>query len=312
MPDFEVSRIELPDFGLTAGGYGSELVLVGDAPKVVLSLPSGGTKCPWACVDVQSGAVAAERGLRGDVRDGRLDRAGQGWLLTTSALVRVDVAAAPRIVEVLAPRGLGRYHSRLLPMGDNRYGVCQWPGQTLTVVDVNASAISRKLRVPAPHLSVVGEQTVTLYAPHGGQRMLLRRSDLERLEVAAMPTGTRPWFDDGELVMVLGERRPIAHSTAWEISRNALGLFDASTFEERFRVPMPAGTRDVLGKDDAGRVVISTDDGLVLVDRSTLNEDARLALPTANGMRSHALLDAHQTMVMIDDARPQQLIVACW
>ena len=312
MPVFEVARIELPDFGLTGGGYGTELVPVGDAPKVVLSLASGGAKCPWACVDVRSGAVAAERGLRGDVRDGRLDGAGRGWLLTTSALVRVDVAEAPRIVEVLVPRGLGRYQSRLLPMGENRYGLCTWPGQTLTVVDVHTSAIVRKIRVPAPHLSVVGEQTVTLFAPHGGQRMLLRRSDLERLEVAAMPTGTRPWFDDGELVMVLGERRPIPHSTAWEISRNALGLFDACTFEEHFRVPMPARTRDVLGKDTAGRVVISTDDGLVLADRSTLNEVARLALPTANGMRSHAFLDAQQAMVMIDDMRPRQVIVARW
>ena len=310
MPVFEVSQIELPDFGLVEGGYGSELVPVGDAAKVVLSLPSGSAKVPWACVDVESGAVAAERGLRGDLRDGRLDGARRGWMLTTSALVRVDVAGAPKVVEVLAPRGLGRYHSRLLPMGDNRYGVCPGPGQTLTVV--HTSAMIKKIRVPAPHLSVVGEQTVTLYAPHGGQRMLLRRSDLERLELAAMLTGTRPWFDDGELVMILGERRPITHSTAWEISRDALGIFDASTFEERSRVPMLAGTREVLGKDNAGRVVISTDDGVILVEGSTLNEVGRLALPTANGMRSHAFLDGRQTMVMIDDTRPRQLIVARW
>jgi hypothetical protein len=312
MPVFEVSRIELPDFGLTGGGYGSEIVPVGDAPKVVLSLPSGGAKCPWACVDVQSGAVAAERGLRGDLRDGLLDRAGRGWLLTTSALVRVDVAEAPKILEVLAPRGLGRYHARLLPMGDNRYGVCPWTGQTLTVVDVHTPAIIKKIRAPAPRLSVVGEETVTLYAPHGGQRMHLRRRDLERLQVADMPTGTRPWLDDGELVMVLGERRPITHSSAWEITRNALGRFDASTFEERRRVSMPAGARDVLGKDDAGRVVISTDGGLVLVHRSTLDEVARLALPTANGMRSHAYLHAQQAMVMLDHSRPRELIVARW
>jgi hypothetical protein len=66
---FDASRIELPDFGLT-GGYGSELVALGDAPRVVLSLPSAGAKCPWACVDLDSGAVVAERGLRGEVRDG--------------------------------------------------------------------------------------------------------------------------------------------------------------------------------------------------------------------------------------------------
>jgi len=240
---FEVSRIELPDFGLAEGGYGSELVPVADAPKVVLSLPSGSGKAPWACVDVRSGVVTAERGLRGEVRDGALDETGRGWLLTTSALVRVDVAAAPRIVEVLVPRGLGRYQARLLPMGDDRYGVCQWPGQTLTVVDVHSAAIVKKIRVPAPYVSVVDEQTVTLYAPHGGQRLLLGRRDLERLEETAMPTGTRPWFDDGELVMVLGERRPIPHSNNWQIARDALGVFDASTFEERACVRMSSWTR---------------------------------------------------------------------
>jgi hypothetical protein len=88
--------------------------------------------------------------------------------------------------------------------------------------------------------------------------------------------------------------------------------FDASTFEQRSRVPMAAGTREVLGVDDAGRVVISTDDGLVLLHRSALTELARLALPTANGIRSHAFLDGRQTVVMIDDARPRELIVARW
>jgi hypothetical protein len=312
MPTFEVARIELPDLGLKGGGYGSGLVPVGDAPRVVLSLPSGSAKCPWACVDLQSGTVAAERGLRGDVRDGRLDGAGRGWLLTTSALVRVDVAEAPRVVEVLAPRGLGRYHARLLPMGDSRYGVCTWLARTLTVVDVHAAAVVKRIKVPAPHLSVVDERTVTLYAPHGGRRMLLRRSDLERLEGAAMPMGTRPWFDAGELVMVVGERRPIAHTSAWDISRDALGRFDASTFEERLRVPVPAGARDVLGEDDAGRLVISTDDGFVLVDRSSLNEVARLALPISNPMRSHAFLATQQTVVTMDQMPPLQLIVARW
>jgi hypothetical protein len=312
MAAFEVSRVELPDFGLKAGGYGSELVAVGDAPKVVMSLPSGSAKVPWACVDVHSGSVAAERGLRGEVRDGRLDRAGKGWLLTTSALVRVDLAGAPRIADLLVPRGLGRYHSRLLAMGDDRFGVCPWPGQTLSVVDVQTRAVIKKIRVAAPHLSLVSEQTVTLYAPHGGQRMLLRGQDLERLEVASMPTGTRPFFDDGEVVMVLGQRRPIPHSTSWEIARDGLGIFDAKTFEEHARVPMPAGGREVLGKDKRGRVVISTDDGFALVDRSTLSEIARLALPVANGLRAHAFLGTQQTTVMLDDMRPRELIVVRW
>jgi hypothetical protein len=308
---FDASRIELPDFGLI-GGYGSELVALGDAPRVVLSLPSGGATCPWACVDVESGAVTVERGLRGEVRDGELDREGQGWLLTTSALVRVDVSGALRILDVLAPKGLGRDHSRLLPMGDDRYGVCSWLGKTLAVVDVRTSTTVKKIRVAAPHVSVLSEETVKLYAPHGGRRMVLRRRGLERLEDTAMPTGTRPFFEGGEVMMVLGTRRPIAHSSAWEIARDALGVFDASTFDERVRAPMPAGAREVLGMDHEGRVVTSTDDGLALVDRATLRETARLTLPIPNGIRAHLYLGKHQAMVMIDQDRPRELVVARW
>ena len=110
-------------------------------------------------------------------------------------LVRVDVAGAARVVEVLVPAGLGRDLSRLFPMGDDRYGVCSWLGQTLSVVDVRASAITKMIRVPALHVSLVGKTTVTLDSPHGGQRMRLRRPDLEQLELDPMPTGTRPFLD---------------------------------------------------------------------------------------------------------------------
>jgi len=69
--------------------------------------------------------------------------------------------------------------------------------------------------------------------------------------------------------------------------------------------------REVLGKDNAGRVVISTDDGFALLHRSALTELARLSLPPT-AYAPMPFLDAHQTKVMIDDARPRQLIVARW
>ena len=50
----------------------------------------------------------------------------------------------------------------------------------------------------------------------------------------------------------------------------------------------------LLNKDKAGRLVISTDDGMVLLDSSTLTELARLSLPTTNGMRSHAFSPGQQ------------------
>jgi len=68
----------------------------------------------------------------------------------------------------------------------------------------------------------------------------------------------------------------------------------------------------LLNKDKAGRVVISTDDGMVLLDSSTLTELARLSLPTTNGMRSHAFSPGQQAMIMIKARRPRELIVTHW
>ena len=64
--------------------------------------------------------------------------------------------------------------------------------------------------------------------------------------------------------------------------------------------------------DHEGRVVISTDDGLALVDRATLREIERLRLPIANGIRAHLFLAEHQAMVMIDQDPPRELVVARW
>ena len=77
-------------------------------------------------------------------------------------------------------------------------------------------------------------------------------------------------------------------------------------------MPLPTRAREVLGKDKRGQVVVSTDDGFALVDRSTLSEIARLTLPAANGLRAHAFLGRQQTMVMLDEMRPRELIVARW
>src|SRR3954468_15083341 len=73
-------------------------------------------------------------------------------------------ASDPRRARSEGPR---RDHSRLLPMGDDRYGVCSWLGQTLSVVEVRTSTTVKKMRVAAPHVSVPSEETVILYAPHG-------------------------------------------------------------------------------------------------------------------------------------------------
>lgn len=288
---------------------------VGDRSEVVLSLPSGSGKVPWARVDIETGAVDVARGLRGDVRDGLLDADGGGWLLTNSALVRVEVADRMTVVDTLVPKGMGKHQSRLHALGDNRYGACNWMGKRLYVVDVTTSALVKTINVVAPHLSVLNAETVTLYAPHGGERLVLGRGALDRLEHTSMPTGTMPFYCDGEIVMLTGERIAMPHinpTRGWIVSRQNLVLLDAASLTERRSAAAPRGARDVLGTDHAGQLVISTDDGVVIADRRTLKEIDRVTFAQPVALGAHTFLTARQAVVMTNGIFSRELIVARW
>jgi hypothetical protein len=314
---FEASRIVLPDLGLQPGGYGSALVAVGEGPRILLSLHSGAITRPWACVDLLTGEVEAARGLRGEVRDGLVDADGRGWLLTASALVRVDVSSGLHILDTLTPKGVGKYQSRLLPFGDQRLGVVNWMGNVLSIVDLSTGALMKKLKIAAPHMSRVEDRHVTLFSPHGGERLVVRRDNLARVQSSPMPTGTAPWFDGADLVMVTGTRAPIprvAPTRGWTIARHAIGVFDAATLAERLLVATRQDTRDVLGVDRAGRLVLSTDRGFFLADRDNLAEVARFDLPT-NKLDTglvHRFVPMYQAVAMASGIDAREIVVVRW
>ena len=307
---FDVSRIAFPDLGLRDGGYGSSIVPVGRRARVVLSLPSGSAKVSLACFDLVSGEVKVVRGLLGEVRDGCIDDEGQGWLLTTSALVRVDVSATPRILDVLRPAGLGRDQSRMLDLGDGRLGVCNWLGRSLAVVNPETGVVARRIRTDAPYAARVEPDHVTLYSPHGARWTRFHRTELERVGGGPMPTGTSVFLDGEDAVMVVGERRPIPHSTSWEVAPTGVGVYDAVTFAEREFVHLHGEPREVLGLDDQHRLVFGGPAGVLLVDRKTLTERARFEVDGT--FEDIAYLSAHRAAVISVRWPKRELLIVRW
>jgi hypothetical protein len=307
---FDVSRIPFPDLGLRDGGYGSSIVPVGRLPRVVLSLPSGGVKVPLACVDLETGKVTTARGLLGEVRDGSIDEEGQGWLLTSSALVRVDVSAAPRILDVARPKGLGRHRSRMLELGDGRFGLCNRLGRSLAVVNPETGVVDRHIRTDAPYAARVESNRVTLYSPHGGRWTTMHGPDLEQLDSGPMPTGTSVLLDGEDAVLVVGERRPIPHSKSWEIAPTGVGVYDAATFAERRCVRVQGDPREVLGQDDQQRVVVGAGVGVLLIDRDTLAEVARYEVD--GKIEDIAYLSAHRAAVISVRWPDRELLTVRW
>lgn len=307
---FDVSRIAFPDLGLRDGGYGSSIVPIGRRPRVVLSLPSGGAEVPLACFDLETAKVTTARRLPGDVRDGRIDEEGQGWLLTSSALVRVDVSDAPRILDVARPKGLGREQSRMLELGDGRFGLCNRLGRSLAVVNPETGVVDTRIRTDAPYASRVEPDRVTLYSPHGGRWTTVHGMDLDRLDGGPMPTGTSVFLDGEDAIMVVGERRPIPHSNSWEVAPTGVGVYDAATFVERRCVRVLGDPREVLGQDDQHRLVVGASIGVLLIDRDTLAEVARYEVD--GKIEDIAYLSAHRAAVISVRWPNRELLTVRW
>ena len=307
---FDVSRIAFPDLGLRDGGYGSSIVPVGRRPRVLLSLPSGSAKAPLARFDLETAEVAVVRGLLGEVRDGSIDDEGQGWLLTSSALVRIDVSATPQILDAVRPKGLGRDQSRMLDLGDGRLGLCNRLGRSLAVVDRENGVVGRHIRTDPPYAARVESDQVTLFSPHGGRWSTFDRTELERLDGGRMPAGTSVIFDGVDAVVVVGERRPIPHSTSWEIATTGVGVFDAVTFVERQCARLRGDPREILGMDDQQRLVVGDSTGVLLVDRETLTEVARHEVD--GRIEDIAYLPAHRAVVVSVRWPKRELLVVRW
>jgi hypothetical protein len=312
---FDLRTIPLPDWPEDAGTWGSALIAVADQPRVVLSLPSRSHPVPWVVVDIESGETQTGRKLRGEIRDGRIDAAGEGWVLTTSAICKLTVADEPRVLEIKRPKGLGTYLWRLLELGPDHFGATGWATKSVAVISRESWTIEKRLRIPAPHLAVEHGDVVRLYSPHGGVCLDVRLPELERVGQEPMPLGTAPVVDGGELFLLHGRKRQADQAVPiekiWQIEPDTLLALDAESLAELRRAPSPAAARDVIGVDAAGRLIVSTHRGIALVARDSLEELERVDV--ADRVAFHAFVPGASAVVVSPDGlAPRELVVVRW
>jgi hypothetical protein len=125
-----------------------------------------------------------------------------------------------------------------------------------------------------------------------------------------MPTGTSVFFDGDDAVVVVGERRAIPHSTAWEIAPTGVGVYDAVTFAERRCVRARGDLREVLGQDDQHRLVVGASVGVLLIDRDSLTEVARYEVD--GKIEDIAYLPAHRAAVISVRWPQRELLTVRW
>lgn len=319
MLSFTLESVPLPTEPEYVGTWGSAIVATPSSPRVLVSLPTAGHPVRWARVDVETGDVDVARDMRGELRDGVFDSPDEGWLLTTSGLCRVDLSgAAPRVTKAVKPKGLGTYLWRLLPLGPDHLGATGWATRSLAVIDRACGTVEKRIRVVSPHLAVKRGDHVRLYAPHGGECLDLSLPSLARAGRRAMPLGTAPVIHGGELLMASGDRKPLdAESDVdeiWRVVPKAIVALDPESFSELRRAAAPAGARDLLGVDSAGRLIVSTDTGVALLSNPTLHEEGRVDLPSlSKPVAFHAFVEGMDAVVISPDRfLPKELVTIRW
>lgn len=313
-----VTRVGLPPAGVH--GWGSALIPLPGGREIALSLPHGRAAFRLATVDVSSRTFRVDGAVGGEIRDALFDDDGNGWVLTTQALRPAAFADGRlKLAPATRPRGLGTHQHRLFALGRRHLGVCGWASKSLAVLARESGELVKRLPMVAPSTALArGDQTLLL-APHGAEAIAV---DLESLSIRGrwpMPFGTHPLAVDGHVFMLAGERQQshpgVALERQWRITRDRVLRLDPASFVILAQAPAPPQSRDVLGVDDAGRLVLSTEHGLALVDRD-LREVDRVDLPSRRPLLAHAWLPGLNTLVAHSSA-PQpgsagELVTFSW
>lgn len=315
---FDVTRWPLPVGLDQAAGWGSELVSVPGEPLVIFGLPNGGRASRWAVADLKTGDLRTAHGLHGEVRDGVFTPDGGGWLLTTFAICRVSFKPELSVSACDRPAGMGTYLWRLLDLGSGWLGATGWTTSSIVVIDSTGLSVRKRVRLISPHLALRRTGAVRLLAPHGGEWLDLELPSLNRSDHGTMPTATGAVQCGDELWMLAGDRVAIDEHVpierAWRVRPSRLLALDLDSLSELRAAAAPRGAREVLGADSAGRMVISTDNGVSVVDADSLVELGRVDMRSAwQPLSAHAFVPTTDSVVAFRERfEPAELIVITW
>ena len=306
----EVQRVQLP-FAPEPGawGYGAAVKAIPGTTSVLFTLP-GGARTPWCTADLTTGQLTRGTSLPGPLRDAHFPSMAEEdprpWVLGMYGLGRVRFAPKPMVTDVIR-KGLGKYQTCLIDLGSGLLGVGHRRNQTMTIVNTIDGGIVKRLRVGGPLIGYpLPEGRVRIIGLHHAQACDL---DITAGKVVArhvLPYGSDALLVDDGVLAVLGERQDIKRvyqvqdlpsqgpgvlsvgpppngdsdeNLGWTVIPSRIGVIGAHDLAVRRESAAPPQTRQILGTDRDGHVVLGTQTGVVLLDPVTLSPIAEHHTP---------------------------------
>ncbi|MGN6129153.1 MAG: hypothetical protein ACTHOK_02315 [Nocardioidaceae bacterium] len=296
MPELVRTTVEVPVRGGAAHwSYGTAIVGRPGTTEVLFTLPSAASRTPWARLDLASGELGSGSGMPGPLRFVHFPEVGEDprwWVLGLHGVGRVH-PEDPSTVHDVVRTGIGRYPNRLFSVGAAHLAVgTDLSGNVVLLSKTSTEPVGR-LRLPKGSTSCSeAEGLIRVFAPREGK---VYDVDPVRLKVARrhkIPCGKGERLIGETLFYLAGEITPIrvlaegeapqpgvpvvlghdvgATVGATVVAREIVGVnvhtLQLTSIGPHGSVPVPARAVEVLGVDRDAHLVVSTQDGFVLVD----------------------------------------------
>jgi hypothetical protein len=285
--DLTVSLVELPVSGASAHwSYGTAVVAVPGTSQVILTPPSAASAAPWVLLDTATLTVAVGSGMPGPLRGAVFAPDGRWWVAGLYGVGRLEPGGTK--VEDVVRDGLVRYPNRLLPLGDD---VVLGSDLSPNVSVLTADPISRMRLARADHAVGVGDR-VRVFAPRAGRVYDVDPTTRKVVRRHSVMSGKGGRLLDGRYVY-LGSP---------EVGPTYVRRVDVRSLAEGMPLPAPPGCVEVLGADQAGRLVVSQQDAFVVLDDTTGQELARHEEP--RGMVGAGLAAGRNAVVLATTREP--------
>ena len=277
---------------------------------------------PWTRYEIATGeftTAKGRRGLHGDLRDFLLEPDGsRAWALLTHGLALLDLDDMHEIE--LLRENLPTYQWRLHRLGDSLLAAVEGRANGVTVIDLAPLAVVRTLRVPPPDVVIRDKPgSVEFVSFSAGEA---RHVDLSTLRskrtqpvitgMGAHSTGDAAWLFQG--FRQLDERMLKVRF----IKPRRLTLFDLRALEVVRRGGAFVDGKEVLGFDADGHLVVTTWNGVSIVDPLTFERLGGMQMLGPGGDSSDfwtaALLPDGRSAACIPNqfGDPERLIILSW
>jgi hypothetical protein len=326
MPELARKTIQVPVKG-GAAHWSDGTAIVGrpGTTEVLLTLPSAASRTPWARLDLAGDALEPGSGMPGPLRAAYFPDRGDDprwWVLGLYGVGRVD-PDDPTAVRDVVRTGIGRYPSRMFSLGDDHVAIGTDLSGNVVVLSRTSGKPVGRLRLPKGRTSwVATDGLVRVFAPREGKVYDVDPTRMKVVRRHGIPCGKGERLAGKTMFYLSGEVTPIrvlaegetpqagvpvvlgegvGSAVGTTVRARALIGLDVDTLElvatgSPDGVPVPLNAVEVLGTDHDGRLVVSTQDGFLLVDAGTGAILAEHIEP--GGLVGAGMADGHSTVAL--------------